>query len=67
MQQGMFYFNSAGKFCLAHVLKQLTRDVKSDIKILNFISDVTIKNTEWRSKDAMRRILSKLKEMSNDQ
>ena len=33
-------FSGAGKFCLAHGLRQLTRDVKSDVRTLNFISDV---------------------------
>ena len=33
-------FSGAGKFCLAHELRQLTRDVKSDVRTLNFISDV---------------------------
>ena len=36
-----FYFSGAGKFCLAHGLRHLTRDVKSDVTILNFRSDVT--------------------------
>ena len=30
----MFYFSGAGKFCLAHGLGQLTRDVKSVEKTL---------------------------------
>ena len=34
-------FSGAEKFCLAHGLRQLTRDVKSDVRTLNFISDVT--------------------------
>ena len=29
------------KFCLAHGLRQLIRDVKSDVRTLNFRSDVT--------------------------
>ena len=37
----MLYFSGAGKFCPAHGLRQLTRDVKSDVGILNFRSDVT--------------------------
>ena len=34
-------FNGTGKFCLAHELRQLTRHVKSDVRKLNFKSDVT--------------------------
>ena len=34
-------FSGPGKFCLAHGLRQLTRDVKNDVRILNFKSDVT--------------------------
>ena len=34
-------FSGAGKFCLAHVLGTLTRDVKSDVRNFNFRSDVT--------------------------
>ena len=36
-----FIFSGAGKFCLAYGLRQLTRDVKSDVRTLNFRSDVT--------------------------
>ena len=32
--------SGAGKFCLAHGLKQLAHDVKNDIKTPNFRSDV---------------------------
>ena len=41
MRQILLYFSVAGKFCLAHGLSQLTRDVKSDIRTLNFRIDVT--------------------------
>ena len=34
-------FSGAGKFCLAHGLRQLKRDVKSDVKTLNLRNDVT--------------------------
>ena len=34
-------FSGAGKFCLVHGLRQLTRDFKSDVRTLNFKSDVT--------------------------
>ena len=30
----VLFFSSAGKFCLAHGLRQLTRDTKSDISCL---------------------------------
>ena len=37
----MLYLSGAGKVGLAHGLRQLTRDNKSDVRTLNFISDVT--------------------------
>ena len=46
MRQSLFYcsiFSNAGKFYLAHGLRQLTRDVKREIRILSFISDVNTK------------------------
>ena len=43
MRQNLFYFSGAGKFCLAHGLRQLTREVKNDVRTLNFRSDVTTK------------------------
>ena len=43
MRQSLFYICSAGKFCFAHGLRQLTRGVKSDVRTINFISDVTTK------------------------
>ena len=33
-------FSSAGNFCLAHGLKQYTRNVKNDGRTKNFINDV---------------------------
>ena len=43
-------FSGAGIFCVAHGLGQLTRDVQSDFRTINFSSDVTFtpptKNTE---------------------
>ena len=41
MRQSCSIFSSAGKFCLANGLRQLTGDVKHDIRVLNFRSDVT--------------------------
>ena len=37
LRQSLFYFCGAGKFCLAHGLRQLIRDVRT----INFRSDVT--------------------------
>ena len=34
MRQNLFYFSGAGKFCLAHGLRQLTQDAKSDVSCL---------------------------------
>ena len=40
MRQSLFiFFGGAGKFCLAHGLGQLTRDIKSDDRTLNFRND----------------------------
>ena len=63
-------FSGAGKFCLAHWLRQLTRDIKYDVRTLNFRRDVTFaplqKNTEWHSeKVVMRRKMSEMKEMTD--
>ena len=41
MRQSFYCFSGAGKFYLAHGLRQVTRDVKNDVRTLNFISDVT--------------------------
>ena len=40
MRQSLSIFGGAGKFGLTHELGQLTRDVKSDVRILDFRSDV---------------------------
>ena len=63
MRQSFFsIFSGAGKFCLAHGLRQLKHEVKKkDVRILNFISDVTTKN-----KVVMQHKLSKKEDMSND-
>ena len=37
----MFYFQRCWKFCLAHGLRRPPRGVKSDVRTLNFRSDVT--------------------------
>ena len=36
-------FRSAGKFCLAHGLSQLTQDTKSDVSCLQTLNEVQIK------------------------
>ena len=41
MRQSLFYFSDAYKFCLAHGLRQLTRDVKSDVKTVNYSISLT--------------------------
>ena len=41
IKQSLLFFSGAGKFYLAHGLRQLTRDDKSDVRILNFRNDVT--------------------------
>ena len=62
MRQSFFIiFSGAGKLCLAHGLRELKHEVKKDVRILNFISDITTKN-----KVVMQHKLSKKEEMSND-
>ena len=46
MRQSLFSFSGAGEICLVHGLRQLTYDVKSGIRSLNFISDVTCATTK---------------------
>ena len=41
MRKSLLYFSGAGSFCLAHGLRQLTRDVKSDVRTLNYRCDAT--------------------------
>ena len=41
MRQSLFSFSGAETFCLSHGLRQLTCDVNSDVRIINFRSDVT--------------------------
>ena len=54
------------KFCLAHRLRQLTRDVKSDVRTLNFKSGVTYAPPRKTSTVVMRRKMSKIKETANN-
>ena len=65
MTQNLFYFSDAGKFCLAHGLGQLTCDVKSEDRTLNFRSDVIFAPPQSSEKVDMRRKMSKLKALTN--
>ena len=47
--------SGAGKVCLVHGLKQLLRDVESDVRTQYFRSDVTTKNTVGRSEKVFMR------------
>ena len=47
-------FSGAGKFCLAHGLRQLTRDGKSDVRTLNDRSDVIYSPLRKTSNDIRR-------------
>ena len=71
MRKTLFYFSGAGKSCLAHGLGQLIRDVKSDVRTLNFKSDVIFapprKTPNDVEKVVMRRKMSKVKEMTNNE
>ena len=61
MRQILFYFSGAGKFCLAHELRQLRRDVKHIFKTLNFRSDVTFAPTPETPNDIRKRSLCDVK------
>ena len=41
MRQSCSIYIGSGEFCLAHGLRQLTCNVKSEVKTQNFRSDVT--------------------------
>ena len=47
----------AGKFCLTHGLRQHTRDVKNDVRNLDFISDVIYAASRKSLNDVRRRSL----------
>ena len=57
MRQNSFYFSDAGKFCLVHGLRQLTRDIKHYIRTLNFISDATFAPPRKTPNDVRKRSL----------
>ena len=61
MRQSLFNFSGSGKFCLAHGLKQLTRDVKNGVRILNLRSDVTYSLPLKSTNDVRRRSLCDVK------
>ena len=54
-------FSGAGKFCLTHGLGQLTRDVKSDIRTLNFKSDVFFATPRKTPNDIRKDLLCDVK------
>ena len=56
MTEFFYIFSGAGKFCLAHGLRQRTHDVKSDVRILDFRSDVTYLLQQKTPKDVRRRL-----------
>ena len=57
VRQNLFYFSCAGKFCLAHMLRQLTCNVKSDIRTLNSRSDVIFAPPGQRLNDVQKIII----------
>ena len=59
-----FYFSGAGKFCLAHGLRKLTRDIRSDVRTLNFRSDVTYL-TQQKSLNDVRRSRHAMENVKN--
>ena len=61
MRQSFFCFSGADKFCLAHGLRQLTREVNSDVRTLKFIGDVTYVVTRKTPNDVGRKSLCDMK------
>ena len=62
-------FRSAGKLCCAHGLRQLKRNVKSEVGILNFRSGFihTHEKHEEQSENVVLRLkISKIREMTID-
>ena len=57
----VLFCSGAGKFCLALELRQLTRDVKNDVRILNLRSDVTYGLPRKTPNDVRRRSLCEVK------
>ena len=56
-----YIFSGAGNFCLAHGLRPLTRYVKTDVRILNFRSDVSYALPRKTPNDVRRRSLCDVK------
>ena len=54
-------FNGAVKFGLAHGLRQIKRNVKSDVRTLNFRSDVTFAPTRKTPNDVRKKLLCDVK------
>ena len=54
-------FSVAGKFCLAHGPRQLSRDVKHDVGTQNFRSDVTFALPQKTQKHVRKRSLCDVK------
>ena len=57
MREFVLFSSDAEKFCLAHGLRQLTRDVKCDVRILNFRSNATCALPRNTPNDVRRRPL----------
>ena len=53
--------SGAGKFCLVHGLRQFTRDVKHDVRTLNFRSDVTSAPSRKTPNDVLKMSLRDVK------
>ena len=58
MRQNLFYFRGAGNICLANGLRQLTRNVKHDVRTLNFRSDVDFAPARKTPNDVLRKSLN---------
>ena len=59
--------SSAAKFCLAHGLGQLTRDIKCDVRTLNVRNGVIfVPPGKYRMTFGKGRKMSKIKEMTHD-
>ena len=59
-----FVLSGAGKFCLAHGLRQLTREFKVTSELLNFRNDITYASLQNTPTGFQR--LSKIKEITKE-
>ena len=57
LRQSLFYFQRCWKILSSHWLRQLTRDAKNDVRILNFRNDVTDALPRKTTNDVRRRSL----------